>query len=104
MEIGVANHPHFMNPRLTKGQTGTIVPDAIRIARELKHNSIKIMKAKTKTKKKRKADMAREAREEREEEEHKTSPRMTRAASARNASWCRKMQRWGDKKKNRRFY
>jgi hypothetical protein len=35
-EVGVANHPHFMNPRLTTSQTGMIIPDAIRITRKLK--------------------------------------------------------------------
>jgi hypothetical protein len=49
-EIGVASHPHFMNPRLTSGQTCLIVQDAIRIARELKGREIKEIQAKKKQK------------------------------------------------------
>ena len=102
-EIGIANHPHFMNPRLTIGQTGLIIPDAIRIARELKERETNEKKAKKKAEKKRKADMEREDRKRAAGES--SSPRMTRAAVARHASWCRKMQGWGDKRKGRkRFY
>jgi hypothetical protein len=101
-DIGVADHPHFMNPRLTKGQTWLIIPDAIQIARELKEREANEKKTKNKADKKRKAAMERE---ERNSANKKSSPRMTRGASARHASWCRKMQGWGDKKKGpRRFY
>ena len=58
-EIGIANHPHFMNPRLTIDQTGLIIPDAIQIARELKERETNEKKAKKKAEKKRKADMER---------------------------------------------
>jgi hypothetical protein len=102
-EIGVASHPHFMNPRLTSGQTGLIVPDAIRIARELKECKSKEMQARKKAEKKRKADKAKEDRDLQTRANGNSAPRMTRAAAARHASWCRKMQGWGASKRKRGF-
>ena len=47
-EIGVANHPHLMNPRLTTCQTWLIIPDAILIARKLKEREANEKKFKKK--------------------------------------------------------
>ena len=102
-EIGIANHPHFMNPRLTKGQTGLIIPDAIRIARELKECKSKEIQARKKAEKKRKADKAKEDRDLQTRANGHSAPRMTRAGAARHASWCRKMQGWGASKRKRGF-
>ena len=61
-EVGVANHPHFMNSRLSASQTRLIIPDDIRIACELKESESSEKKAKRKAPKKRKVDMEREKR------------------------------------------
>ena len=43
-EIGIASHPNYMNPRITLNQSGNIIPDAIRDARNAKKKT-KVKKA-----------------------------------------------------------
>ncbi len=97
-EIGVASHPHFMNPRVTTSQTGMVVPDAIRIMRETKVKEKKNLRERREAAKKRKADVARKARAAAKKA---SRPRkMTPSEAGRHGAWCKKMQSWGAIKKS----
>ena len=100
-EIGVANHPHFMNPRVTVSQTGAIVPDAIRLMRETRAKEKKELRERREAAKKRKAAALRKARAA----ATKASPprKMSRSEAGRHGAWCKKMQSWGSMKKKRGF-
>jgi hypothetical protein len=113
-EIGVAENPHGMNPRITPNQSGNIIPDAIVIARKAKAKE-KMARAADKKRamaavRKKKSDARRCIREKEKAlassiGSSTSNKRMTRGDAARHASWCKKMQGWGAmKKKGRYFY
>ena len=112
-EIGVAENPHRMNPRITPNQSGNIIPDAIVNARKAKAKE-KMAKAADKKRamaavRKKKSDARKCIREKEKALESAigsstSNKRMTRGDSARHASWCKKMQGWGSVKKKRRCF
>jgi len=110
-EIGVASHPHFMNPRVIAAQTGLVIPDAIRLKREAKEEEKKASRERREAAKKRKSVAAWKARASADKLRRKkkasssSSPerRMTRYQAAKHAAWCKKMQAWGAMKRKRGF-
>ena len=77
-EIGEAQHRFKMNPRLTAGQCGSVVPDKI----QADHDARERQRA--------------EAKEARERAKRRTMKyKMTRAQAARNAAWYSVLSRNG---------
>ena len=106
-QIGVATHPHFMNPRVTAAQAGSIVPDAVRIARACKRRLQEVEREKKAGSKRRIADQRKAEKEAAAEERRRVlalnaAPKMSRQEAARHAAWCKKMQGWGYKKAKKR--
>ncbi len=99
-EIGVASHPHFMNPRVTASQTGMIVPDAIRLKRAAKDKQMKEQRERNEATKKRKAAL-RKARATASKAASSHKRKMTRSEAGRHGAWCKMMQSWGAMKRKR---
>ena len=104
-EIGIASHPNYMNPRITLNQSGNIIPDAIRDARNAKKKA-KVKKAADKKRaavaiRKEKAIARKKARVEIKAVGSSSTKRMTRYEASRHASWCKTM---GERKIKKKFY